>query len=109
MLKSNVEQVTTGTFEERVLRSEIPVLVDFYTPWCPSCRRLEPTLERLAADLQGRVRIVKVDVERETELGETFEIQAVPTMGIFLNGQLALLQAGVPTASALEAVLKQVA
>lgn len=106
---SNVEQVTAGTFEERVLRSEIPVLVDFYTPWCPSCRSVDPTLERLAGELQGRVRIAKVDVERESELGEAFEIRAVPTFGIFLNGQPVLLQAGVPTPAALESVLRQVA
>ncbi len=106
---SNVERVTTATFEDKVLDSKIPVLVDFYTSWCPSCKTLEPTLERLAAAFAGQVRIAAVDVEQERELGQAFEIRSVPTLGFFMNGQLVFLQAGVPTASALETVLRQVA
>lgn len=106
---SNVERVTTTTFDEKVLRSELPVLVEFYTPWCPACKTLAPTLERLAAQFAGQVRIAAVDVEEESEIGEAFEIRSVPTLGFFMKGQLVFLQAGVPTASALETVLRQVA
>ena len=106
---SNVEQVTTATFSEKVLDSDLPVLVDFYTPWCPACRTLAPTLERLASQFAGQVRIAAVDVEQEAGIGEAFEIRSVPTLGFFMNGQLVFLQAGVPTAAALETVLKQVA
>ena len=106
---SNVEQVTTETFEEKILQSEIPVLVEFRTGSCSSCEAIEPALERLAGTYEGRIRIVQVDVEAEPRLGMAFKIRYVPTLGLFQKGRLTGFQVGVPSTSALESALKRVA
>jgi thioredoxin len=106
---SNVMQATAGTFEREVLQSSLPVLVDFSTPWCPACKTLEPVLERLASDLQGQVKVVSVDVEAEPELGDAFGIRSVPTIGVFLDGQLAHLGPGALPARSLEALMRRMA
>ncbi|MBI2933149.1 MAG: hypothetical protein HYY16_16010 [Planctomycetes bacterium] len=73
---SVVERVTAGTFESDVLNSDRPVLVELCTTWCPSCRVVEPLLERLADEVQGRAKVVKVNVEEEGELASAFGIRA---------------------------------
>ncbi len=83
-----LENVTAETFDKEVLRSPLPVLVDFYTTWCPGCRAAEPTLERLAEEYRGRARIVKVNVEEELPLAEKYQITAVPTLVFFRNGAI---------------------
>ncbi len=82
-----LEKVTAGTFEERVLGSETPVLVEFSTTGCPACHAVRPTLENLAREFEGRVRIVEVNVEEERDLGRLFQIRAVPTLGFFKDGE----------------------
>ena len=106
---SKVERVTTETFEEKILRSEIPALVEFRTSSCASCRAIEPALERLAGTFEGRVRIAQVDVEAEPGLGLAFKIRYVPTLGLFQDGRLTGLLVGVPSTAALESALKRVA
>ena len=106
---TTVTQATTGTFEREVLQSSLPVLVDFSTPWCPACRSLEPVLERLAGGFQGEVKVVSVDVEAEPELGDAFGIRSVPTLGVFLDGQLAQLLPGALPARSLEALMQRMA
>jgi thioredoxin 1 len=106
---SDVKKVTTAAFEREVLGSSLPVLVDFQTAWCPACRTLEPTLERLASELQGEVKVVSVDVEAEPELGDAFGIRSVPTIGVFLDGQLAHLQPGALPPRSLEALMRRMA
>ncbi|HEX7897655.1 MAG TPA: thioredoxin domain-containing protein [Planctomycetota bacterium] len=104
-----MERVTQATFERRILKSEIPALVEFRTSTCSTCRALEPELERLAGDFQGRVRIAQVDVEADPGLGLAFRIRYVPTLGLFQNGRLTGFQVGVPSTSALASALKRVA
>jgi thioredoxin 1 len=83
-----LESVTTDAFEREVLHSEVPVLVEFYTTWCPGCRAVEPVLEGLAGEFEGRARIVKVNVEDEPVVGEEYQITAVPTLAFFKDGAL---------------------
>jgi thioredoxin 1 len=104
-----MESITTEMFEEKILQSEIPALVEFVTSSCTTCKQIEPTLERLAGDFQGRVLIAKVDVESEPQLGLAFAIRYVPTLGLFQGGRLTGLQVGVPSTSALESALRRVA
>ena len=105
----NVERVTTETFEEKILKSEIPALVEFRTSSCSSCKAIEDALERMAGDFEGRIRIAQVDVEAEPGLGLAFRIRYVPTLGLFQDGRLTGLQVGVPSTAALESALKRVA
>ena len=104
-----MEQLTAATFEDRVLKSDIPALVEFRTPSCSTCEEIEPALERLAGAFKGRIRIAQVDVEAEPALGLAFRIRYVPTLGLFQDGRLTGFQVGVPSTSALEAALKRVA
>lgn len=78
--------VTEENFESEVLGSALPVLVDFYADWCMPCRMLAPLLESLSGELEGTVRIGKVNVGEQSELAERFRIRSVPTMVLFSDG-----------------------
>ena len=79
--------VTTQTFEDEVLKSEIPVLVDFWASWCAPCRQVAPVLEQIAAEYEGAVKVTKVDVDAETELAGHFGISSIPTIALFEPGE----------------------
>ena len=74
-------------FQEDVLNQEIPVLVDFFATWCGPCKMLAPVLEELDAEYGGRVKIVKIDIDKHIELARQFRVATVPTMMIFENGE----------------------
>lgn len=81
-------KLCSENFRREVTESEIPVLVDFYAGWCTPCRMLSPVLEDISEELQGLVKIGKVDVTTESELAEKFHILNLPTMMFFRNGEL---------------------
>ena len=83
-----LESVTTDAFEKEVLGSGVPVVVEFYTSWCPGCRAVEPVLEGLAGEFEGRAKIVKVNVEEEPVVAEEYRVTAVPTLAFFKDGAL---------------------
>ncbi len=75
-------------FEEEVLKSDIPVLVDFYAEWCGPCKMLGPVIEDLAVEYEGKVKIGKVNVDLAEELAMRYQVQSVPTLILFKNGQV---------------------
>ncbi len=79
--------VTVSTFEEEVLNSEIPVLVDFWAPWCAPCRQVAPVMDQIAAEYEGSLRVAKVDVDAESELAGHFGISSIPTIAFFEPGE----------------------
>ncbi len=84
-----VTEVTDDTFEQEVLKSDLPVLVDFWAPGCPPCAALAPVLEKLADEVTDTVKIVKVNAAEERSTATKYGIQAVPTLFIFKNGDVA--------------------
>jgi len=82
-------------------RASIPVLVDFWAPWCGPCRMVSPALEQLATERAGVIKLVKVDVDRAPALGQRFQIQAVPTLLVLRGGEVAARQAGAAPVAVL--------
>ena len=81
------QSVTDKTFEAEVLKSSHPVLVDFWAEWCSPCRSLAPKLEEISSELNGKLRIVKINVDENPETPTKFEIRSIPTMILFKGGQ----------------------
>ena len=88
---SKALDVNKNNFEAEVLKSEIPVLVDFWAPWCAPCRMMAPILDELAGELEGKLKIVKLNTEEaeNQDLAIKYEIQSIPNMKLFKNGEVA--------------------
>jgi thioredoxin 2 len=84
---SAVMEVADSGFEEQVLASPLPVLLDVWAPWCVPCRGMEPVIEELAASLSGRVRVAKLNLDRSPRSSARLRIQGVPTLIVFRGGQ----------------------
>jgi thioredoxin 1 len=83
---SNVTDATEGTFDETVLQSELPVLVDFWAEWCGPCHWLEPVLGQIAGELEGKLRIVKVDADANPALVRRYGTMSLPSLLLFRDG-----------------------
>ena len=82
------EQVSEQNFEAQVIRSEIPVLVDFWAEWCGPCRMIAPIVEDLSSEYAGRLKVVKLDVDNNTAIAMRYDVMSIPTLGVFKGGQL---------------------
>jgi thioredoxin 1 len=84
---SKAAAVTTANFQSEVLESTIPVLVDFWAPWCPPCRAIGPELDAVAESMVGQAKILKLDVDEEPEVEARYGVKTIPTLIIFKNGE----------------------
>ncbi len=83
-----VKEIQEAQFEQEVLKEELPVLVDFWAPWCGPCKMLGPVLEEVAAANDSRLKIVKVNVDENPDLAQKYEVMGIPAMFLFKGGQV---------------------
>jgi thioredoxin 1 len=101
-MSSNVPEVTDATFDEKVLKSERPVIVDFWAEWCGPCRMVAPEVEKLAAKYAGTVEVLKLDVDANPHTAGHYGIMSIPTVAFFSPGQPPRAAVGYRPAEALE-------
>ena len=88
MATATVKEFTDDNFEQEVLNSDVPVLVDFWAEWCQPCRMLAPTIDQIADEYNGRAKVGKVDTDSNREVSMKFGISAIPTVFLFHNGEI---------------------
>ena len=85
---SHAFAVTDETFEQEVIKSSTPVLVDFWAAWCAPCKALAPTIDQIAIEQAGKLKVVKIDVDENMEVSGRYGVLTIPTVALFKNGQI---------------------
>ncbi len=97
--------VTETTFEQEVIQSEIPVIVDFWAEWCGPCHAVSPVLDRIAEERDGELKVVKVNIDEERGLSDRYGIASIPTMILFRDGEPSAAVIGAQPKGAIERTL----
>ena len=98
--------ITKENFENEVLKSDIPVLVDFWATWCGPCRMLAPIVEEIANENEGKLKVGKIDVDQQPELAMQFRVASIPTLILFKEGKAVAQSLGYKPKAQIEAMLK---
>ncbi len=107
MPSEDVLEFTDGNFEADVVQSDLPVLVDFWAEWCQPCKMLTPTIEELAAEFKGKVKIGKVDTDSNPEVPVKYGVSAIPTIMLFQGGEVVKKFVGLTSKDQFQAVLNE--
>ena len=94
-----------SNFEQEVVKSDIPVLVDFWATWCGPCKMIAPIISQIAVKYAGRIKVGKVDVDEAPELAESFNVSSIPTLVLFKNGEAVAQRVGGAGMGVLEAFI----
>lgn len=93
-MNDNVREASTQDWDAEVLAAEQPVLVDFWAPWCAPCRALAPVVDQVARSFEGRVKVVKLNVDDHRALAERYDVRSIPTLVLFRKGRIAERRVG---------------
>jgi thioredoxin 1 len=102
-----VTAVTDATFDSEVKKADVPVLVDFWAEWCGPCRQVAPILEELSKELEGKLKVVKLDVDSNPQVAQAYNIRGIPSLLLFKNGQVAAQKVGALPKQQLKAWLTE--
>lgn len=98
---------TSENFETEVLKSNIPVLVDFYADWCGPCKLMAPVVEQLASEYDGRIKVGKVNIDESADLAMKYGVMSIPTLIVFSKGQVIRKEVGVQTKATIMKAINQ--
>ena len=99
-------KITRENFENEVMKSDIPVLIDFWAPWCGPCRMMGPIIEQLAEEYEGKAKVGKVNVDEEGELAQAFGVMSIPTIVLVKDGKVVKQAVGARPKAEVEAMLQ---
>ena len=100
-------KITRENFENEVMKSDIPVLIDFWAPWCGPCRMMGPIIEQMADEYEGKVKVGKVNVDEEGELSQAFGVMSIPTIVLVKDGKVVKQAVGARPKAEVEAMLQE--
>jgi thioredoxin len=109
MASNDVVTLEDGTFDNEVLKSEIPVLVDFWAVWCGPCKAIAPVVEQIAADFKGKVKVGKMDIDKHQGVAQKYNIRSIPTLLVFKGGKVIDTVIGADRTRLIESVKKATA
>ena len=105
MSSSQIQHVTDESFEPEVLKSDTPVLLDYWAEWCGPCKQIAPVLDEVAKQYEGRLKIAKINVDENRQVPAKFGVRGIPTLMLFKNGNVEATKVGALTKSQLTAFL----
>ncbi|MGI6422707.1 MAG: thioredoxin [Syntrophomonadaceae bacterium] len=105
---SNIKDINSTNFDKEVLNSELPVLIDFWAPWCGPCRMVGPVVENLAEANQGKIRVAKINVDENQALAMQYGIRSIPTLSFFKGGEEVKRIVGAQGKAQLQKVIDEV-
>ncbi len=104
---SNAEAVTDSTFEEMVINSDLPVLVDFWAEWCRPCKMIAPAIDEVAVEYDGKLKVMKVDVDNNPNSAAKYGVRSIPALLLFKDGSVANMIVGAVPASQIKDMVEK--
>lgn len=107
MASTNVKTITDSNFQDEVLKSELPTLIDFWAVWCGPCKQIAPTIDALADEYKGKLAVGKVDVDREQVTAQSLRVTSIPALFLFKGGKVVWQFSGAAPRTKIEAEIKK--